>query len=381
MAGRYETLIKVEHYRIDLDTKAKKTKPLYVAWYDAMNRQACRRSLETEDLEKAVTTVRGLVDRGFVGDPSEGLKTKKIQTVGELLDVHAPAIEKLASAEAGGIQAKRIRRLLGEQRRLASLVKKDFEIFRDACLAEGLALSTIDRTLSTLVAAIRDAKANKLVKADEMPVIPKFCTKNDQRNAPPKGRIMTMGELARLIDAIDQLHLLLFLILLINTASRPGALLDMQMKQIDLEAERVDLNPIGRVQTSKWRPVLPLTDTLRPWVSGLNTDYLVTWRRRPVAEIDTAFVNACCKAGLPGGEAGYSLRHMIGRWMLKRRVPREEIAVWLGHIQPPQNPKTTLVYSPYEPAYLMNAKAAVEAFVRELNKLTKRDLLLPPWKQ
>ncbi len=28
----------------------------------------------------------------------------------------------------------------------------------------------------------------------------------------------------------------------------------------------------------------------------------------------------------------------------------------------------------------MNAKAAVEAFVRKLNSLTKRDLLVPPWK-
>lgn len=380
MAGRYDTLTKVEHYRIDLDTKAKKTKPLYVAWYDAINRQSCRRSLETENLEKAITIVRGLVDRGYVGDPSEGLRTKKIQTVDELLDVHASAIEKLASAEAGHIQARRIRRLLGG-RRLATLVKRDFENFRDACLAEGLALSTIDRTLSTLVAAIRDARANKLVKADEMPVVPKFCTKNDLRAAPPRGRLMTLAELARLVDAIEPLHFLAFIILLINTASRPGALLNLQMNQIDLEADRIDLNPIGRVQTSKWRPVLPLTDTLRPWVSGLNTDYLVTWRRRPIAEIDTSFVNACCKAGLPGGEAAYSLRHMIGRWMRKNQVPLQEIGVWLGHIQPPQNPKTTLVYSPDEPTYLMNAKAAVEGFVRQLNTLTKRDLLVPPWKQ
>ncbi len=87
--------------------------------------------------------------------------------------------------------------------------------------------------------------------------------------------------------------------------------------------------------------------TLQPWLIGLKTaDYLVTWRRRPIKEIDTAFVNACCKAGLPGGEAPYSVRHMIGRSMRRYGVPLQEIAVWLGHLQPPQNPKITLISRP-----------------------------------
>ena len=56
-----------------------------------------------------------------------------------------------------------------------------------------------------------------------------------------------------------------------------------------------------------------------------------------------------------------------------------EISVWLGHVQPPESPKTTLIYSPDDPSYLMSAKAAIEKFVTELNRLTKRDLLSPPW--
>ena len=171
MAGRYDTLTKVEHYRIDLDTKAKKTKPLYVAWYDAINRQSCRRSLETENLEKAITIVRGLVDRGYVGDPSEGLRTRKFRPWTSC-STSTRRRSRNSPRPRPGTSRPGVFAVCSAAGELATLVKRDFENFRDACLAEGLALSTIDRTLSTLVAAIRDARANKLVKADEMPVVP-----------------------------------------------------------------------------------------------------------------------------------------------------------------------------------------------------------------
>ena len=379
MTERYAEVARVEGYRIVRDTKSKSGKKLSLSWFDRAARQTRRRTLNTEDIVTAVARVQKLVDRGIGGDPGDALHEMPLRTVGELLDAHAPYIEKLASAQAGYIQVKRLKRLLGDKP-LTVLVRKNFEEFRDACLQEDLALSTVDRTLGTLVAAGKIAVENRLLAPGIMPKVPKFFTKNHARSTPPKGRVLELAEIAELIDAAQDLHLLFFLILLINTGSRPGALLDLCRDQIDLPGRRLHLNPANRVQTKKWRPVLPIPNTLLPWVTDLLHGHLITYRGKPIKEIDTAFISACCRAGLPGGESSYSIRHSLGRYMRKRQVDLRDIALWLGHTQPPDNPEITLVYSPDDPDYLTSAKTAVEAFVLDLNRLTKRDLLTPPSK-
>lgn len=40
-----------------------------------------------------------------------------------------------------------------------------------------------------------------------------------------------------------------------------------------------------------------------------------------------------------------------------------------------------MIYSPDSPVYLADAKRAVEDFMHRLNALTKRDLLVPPWRK
>jgi integrase len=356
-----------------------KTKFYYMCWYDPKSRQTCRRSLETTDLEEAFAKVRALEERGIVGDPGDALNSTPLRTVAELLDWHLPYTQRLASAETEGILIKRLKRRLGD-RRIALLVQTDFDAFRDAVVAEGRTIGTVSRTLTILRSALTQAVKNRRLRRDDAPHVPEYANKNYQRSVPPKARIMTLAELAKLIDAVVDLHLLIFMIWLINTASRSGAILDLSPAQIDLERNRIALNPPGRIQTKKYRSVLPIPETLRPWCEDLPAGHLVTWRSRPIKEIDTAFIAACKRAGLPGHEGSYSVRHMLGRFMRQQRVPLEEIAVWLGHIQPLTSPETTLIYSPDSPEYLSNAKAAVEEFVRQLDALTQRSLLIPPWR-
>jgi hypothetical protein len=127
-------------------------------------------------------------------------------------------------------------------------------------------------------------------------------------------------------------------------------------KQIDLPRGVIDLNLPKRQQTKKYRPSLPVT---------------ATWNGRPIAEIDPAFFRARARAGLPGGEAPYSVRHALGRHMRQLAVPIEQISGWLGHVQPPTGSETTLIYSPDGPDYLAEAKRALDDFVHRLNALTK----------
>ena len=351
---------------------------LYLCWYDDQTEQTCRKTLQTQDLETAFAIVRGLEQRRISGNPGD-LKQKPLTTVNDLLDWRAPYIESLVSAESGRAEVKRLRRLLGEKL-IASLVRSDFEAFRDAAVTtENITIGTVARTLTTLRSALNRAGQDRLLRRDDIPFVPNFADKNYGRSAPPKARIVAIVELARWIDGIRDLHVLVFIIFLINTAARPGAVLGLTSEQIDLDRGVVALNPAGRIQTKKYRPVLPLTSTVLPWCQNLPPGHLITYRSKPIREIDTALIGASSRAGLPGGEGGYSVRHALARFMRAQGVPLDQISVWLGHTVPPTSPETTLTYSPDSPAYLSDAKAAVEEFVRRVNALTKADLLRPPW--
>lgn len=349
--------------------------PFYASWNDPAAHQRRRKSLETTSLTAAIAEIKRWIE-DCIADPRLSTRKKPIEFVHELIARHRKAIDELASREAGHIQANRIARLLGDKR-VAMLTREDFAEFKNRCVEEGCSLPYIDRTLSTLVAACRDAVADHLLKGK--PYIPKFANKNVLRSRPLKGRVLEIEEVASLFDAIEDLHMLVFMVLLVNTASRPGALLEVTSAQIDPSNRLLHLNAEGRVQTSKWRPTLPVASTLDGWLTGLPAGGpLVRWRGAQIAQIDTAFGQLCISAMIEGATP-YSLRHTIGRFLRKQRVPTEEISIWLGHIQPPQNEESTLLYSPYEPGYLSHAKAATEEFVRQLDKMTRHDLLKAPW--
>lgn len=100
--------------------------------------------------------------------------------------------------------------------------------------------------------------------------------------------------------------------------------------------------------------------------------------------------NLVRKAKLTGRVNSTSIRHTIGHYMENvARVPGREISIFLGHV-PVAKKRSTRRYSgvdPYAPEYLTNAIAAIEAFVREVNKHTKKwDLekpftMKPGWKE
>ncbi|WP_426436967.1 hypothetical protein [Bradyrhizobium genosp. P] len=355
------------------------TDHLYVGGYDKEKQASFYRSLGTTDLETALVTVRSLIERGVTGDPKDALVQKPLRTVSEVLEFNRPKAEAQASAEFNIIAMERMERLMGGSM-LQHMVPSTFEAFRDAAMAEGLALSSVDRTLTVFRKACAVAIAERRLPQHHVPNVPYFCTKNILRAAPLKGRLMEIAEIAALIDEAQFIHFLICLVWLANLGCRIGALLDAIAEQIDHRRGLVDLNPAGRVQTSKWRPTLVISETLLPWTIGLPPGHLVQWRGQPVGEIDTAFDAACRRAKLAPGGNTYSLRHALGRHMRAQGVADDQIALWLGHIQPPQSNQTTIIYSPYSPLYLRDAKLAAEQFVREIARHCRRhDPLQPPW--
>lgn len=351
---------------------------LYVAWYDAAGRQTRRRSLGTADIAKAIALVTSLVDRKIEGDPTDALQRKPIATVREVLDTHLSHVKTLASAEAEEIAIKAMLNSILADRRLASLVRSDFDALKNVWLTTGIVIATVSRRLSTLRSAVSRAVEERLLPPEHAPKIPEYRTKNHVRAAPPKGEVCSPELLARLYDAIVEPHLLVLWVLLLATASRDGALFDLKGEQIDWEHDLIDLNPKGRVQTKKYRPILPIIPAFQAWAELFPQGHVIQWRGQPLASAKTGVRRAVQDAGLPKTVNPYSARHSLGRFLRSHGVSTEEIAVWLGHIAPPDNPATTLLYSPYGPSYLENAAAATEKFFREIASYASTPLLEPP---
>jgi site-specific recombinase XerC len=122
-----------------------------------------------------------------------------------------------------------------------------------------------------------------------------------------------------------------------------------------------------------------LTSTLRPWIENLPDGHLITYRGKPIAEADTAFNSAVRRSKIAKKANTYSIRHSLARYMLKRGIDLEEIGIWLGHGNHDPDTDTTLIYCPWEPDYLINCRNAAEAFVREINRYTRKWDLLSPY--
>lgn len=350
----------------------------YIAWYDSDFRQTRRRSLKTKLNSDATDRVRQISELGMTGDPSAALATKPVRTVFDVLDEHRDYVKGLASVEAETIHIDLICASAIAGKRVAALTLRDFEALRDDWVAKGAKISTISRRLSTLRSAIKRAGDNKQLSEKDTPKIPEFRTANHVRAAEPKGDPCGTTALAKLYDATNEPHLQLYWALLFATAGRQSSVLEIEGDQIDRAHSLIDLNPKGRIQTDKYRPILPIQPALQPWLALIPQGRLITWREKPIASVKTGVRRAVARAGLPDDVNSYSVRHSLGRFMTREGIDPGQISVWLGHVRPPQNNKTTLIYSPFAPTYMIDARKGVEKFVGEIAAQAKTPLLTPP---
>lgn len=369
----YSELARIGPYAL---VRHSQSRQLFVAWYNSQTRQVVRASLRTEDLAHAVVKIQSLIDQGVDGDPRPHLKTAGPKTLRMVLEAHRPYVANLASAEAEAIHIDLILTSDLADRKASSLLPKDWESLRDRWLADGKTIGTVSRRISTARSALRRAHDNGEIVSFRR--VPEFRTKNHVRSAQPKGTILSTAELARLYDAFEEPHLQVWFAFLLGTGARTAAILDLRQGSFERDPALIRLNPAGRVQTNKWRPCLPIQKHLQPWIEQLPQGHAVTWRGRSVKNVKTGRAAAVERALLDPGTNSYSVRHSLGRFMLRNGVAHEQIGVWLGHVAPPESPETTLIYSPYEPEFLIDAKRATEKFVAEIAARAKTPLLEPP---
>lgn len=250
--------------------------------------------------------------------------------------------------------------------------------FHDYLVGRGLSLASVRRIL-----AVGKAALNFSYKRGEIEA-PPYVQLVKPPQAQPKGRPLELEEVVELFAACHEPHVRLAMALMLGTASRPGAILDMTYAQIDIRHRLIDLNPADRLRTKKHRPIVKLPDQLFDFLAaGKNktpAGPVIAYDGEPVKSIKTSWNKVRTRSGLPGKVTNYSFRHTIARWLRSQSVPMAEVASQLGHKS--KGYETTEIYAPFDPAHLEQACSAIDLFLcqvaHQLHIKTMSDYLLKP---
>ena len=175
----------------------------------------------------------------------------------------------------------------------------------------------------------------------------------------PRDRRLTKCEAKRLIDAGTVPHIKLAIHLMVCTAARKGAIVDLTWDRVDLGSGLVHY-PLPDDGVRKGRARVPLVDPglmerLRDARKSALTDHVIEWAGKPVKSVKRAFSTAVTKAGLED-VSPHVLRHTAASLMAEAGVSMPEIAAFLGHT----DPRTTArIYARFSPTHLRQAASVL----------------------
>ena len=175
-------------------------------------------------------------------------------------------------------------------------------------------------------------------------------------------RHLSPAEFRKFLAAVRAPHARLYMMLGVFTLARPSALLELRWGQVDLQRGLIDLNPPGRIQTKKRRPVVPMNDMLRGELQAAfdsrDGDFVISRAGQRVASVKKAFEGASERSGVHA--TPYTLRHTGAVWAAEQGIPMSELAQMLGH---DDSRTTEKHYARFSPQYLRRvANAVQEAF-------------------
>lgn len=211
---------------------------------------------------------------------------------------------------------------------------------------EGRAPGTVWTELGHLRTALN--WAHKTGQIDRSPHI-----ERPQKPA-PKDRYLTRTEARRLIDAAREPHIRLAILLMLSTAGRVGAILDLTWTRVDLDRNQINLRT-DSIGPRKGRAVVPINKGLRAALTvareAAMSEFVVEWAGGRVRSIRRGFMSAAEGAGLEG-VSPHTLRHTSAVHMAEAGVPMDQISQYLGH----SNVQITAsVYARFSPDFLADA--------------------------
>lgn len=175
-----------------------------------------------------------------------------------------------------------------------------------------------------------------------------------------KERYLTREEAHLILAAAKMPHLQTAIHLMLGTAARITALLELKWDRVDFDRRLIYLRDPDDTARRKGRAIVPmnmsLTAALREAEKGAFTDYVIEWAGQPVKSLKRSLAKAAKDAGIEDVSA-HVFRHTAAVWMAEAGVDMEEICQYMGH----SNPQITRnVYARYSPTYLRNAASALE---------------------
>lgn len=176
----------------------------------------------------------------------------------------------------------------------------------------------------------------------------------------PRDRHLTREEARALISHATMPHLRLFVILMLTTAARPGALLGLTWERCDFERDKIDLRDPEMTSPHKGRAVTPMNRTAKAALldmrQGALSPFVVEWAGNRVGSVKKGLAASARAAGL-ADVSPHVLRHTAAVHMAEDGVPMEEIAQYLGHRDVAV---TRRVYARFSPNHLRQAAQSLE---------------------
>lgn len=167
----------------------------------------------------------------------------------------------------------------------------------------------------------------------------------------PKDRYLTRDEIAQFLAAPMPEHTRLAILLMLGTAGRVTAILELTWDRVNFDAGVIDLR-LDTTGPRKGRATVPMNAGLRSALSDARktafTDHVIEWAGQPVKSLKTGFRAAVKASGLKD-VTPHVLRHTAGVHLAAGGMPMSRIAQYLGHTS---TAVTERVYARFAPDHL-----------------------------
>ena len=240
-----------------------------------------------------------------------------------------------------------------------------------------------EAAIAQVIAALNHAANAEPPRSDKRPIYEPLPGAQVQRKRRTR---IGIAELARMVEYAaepgkqrESLHA--FIVASICTLARPGAIVDINVAP---EREQwwpgspwIELNPQGRAQNKKHRPLLPLLPLLDRWLREEYAIYealprekregrgwLVNYYGRPIQDVDRAWDTMLEKLELPKGREwrSYVLRHSVATLVRNRGAEKWDLEGFMGH----RSGSQTEVYAVGEFPTVVSALTGILAEIEKL---------------
>ena len=172
-------------------------------------------------------------------------------------------------------------------------------------------------------------------------------------------RHLTHAQFERWYAEVKAPHARLYALLGLFTMARPKAILELTWDRVDFERRQIDLNPRGRRQTKKRRPVVAvnpeLLEALQEAHRARQSEHVIERGAKPVGNIKKAFQAASARSGIK--VTPYTLRHTGAVWAAEAGASMDELAQFMGH---DDSVTTSTHYARYSPGHLAGVANRVQ---------------------